>query len=134
MPGGKSNFTSNKILDAIYSGGAYVAPAILYCALFTVAPTGAGGGTEVVGGAYARVAVTNDATHFPAAVGQAKSNGTAIVFPAASAAWGTVVAAAFFDDPVAGNMISFGPLAAAQVVAIGNTFQIGVGAFTASEA
>jgi len=63
---GKSDYLENTILDLVYGGVAYTPPAILYVALFSVAPTDAGGGTELSGGGYARVAVPNDLTNFPA--------------------------------------------------------------------
>lgn len=55
-------------LDAVF-GSTVLGPATLYPALMTAAPTGPGGGTEFVtaGSSYARPAVTNNATNFPAA-------------------------------------------------------------------
>ena len=72
-------------------------------AAYTASPTDAGGGTEVTGGSYARVAYTNNATNFPAASGGAKSNGTLIAWAAATASWGTVVAVAGLDAASGGN-------------------------------
>jgi hypothetical protein len=86
--------------------GAGAVPATYYVAAYTVAPTGAGtggGGTEVTGGAYARVSVTNNTTNFPAPAAQAAASGTAITFPAASATWGTIVAIGLFDAASGGN-------------------------------
>ena len=37
--------------------------AAIYLALFTAMPSDSGGGTEVSGGSYARVAITNNATN-----------------------------------------------------------------------
>lgn len=109
MPG-KSDYLENRILDHILGGVASTPPATVYVALFTVTPTDAGGGTEVAGGAYARAAVTNNATNWPAASGGAKANGTAITFPAPTANWGVIVAFAIFDAATAGNMLYFGPI------------------------
>jgi hypothetical protein len=103
---GKSDYMENKVLDII-GGTTFSAPATIYVALYTAAPTDAGGGTEVSGGSYARVAVTNNATNWPAASAGAKSNGTDIVFPAPTANWGTIVAFALFDA-AAGNMLYWG--------------------------
>jgi len=100
MAGSKSDFLELKLLDHVLGNTAYTAPTIVYVALYTVAPTDAGGGTEVTGGAYARVAVTNNITNWPAAAGGLKSNGTEIVFPTATASWGTVVAFAVLDAPM----------------------------------
>ena len=53
-----TDFAENKVLDAVLRGQALGAPATLYVGLFTANPTDVGGGTEVTGGSYARVAVT----------------------------------------------------------------------------
>ena len=49
-----SNYLSNEILDHVFSGNAFTAPSNYYVALYTVAPTASGGGTEVTGGGYVR--------------------------------------------------------------------------------
>lgn len=108
MPGSKSDYLENKILDHVLGGGDYTRPATVYVGLFTTAPSDTGGGTEVSGGSYARVAVTNNATNFPAASSGSKSNGTAITFPAATANWGTVVAFGIFDASSGGNLLYWG--------------------------
>lgn len=113
---GKSDYLENKILDHMLGGPDYVRPATVYLALFTTAPTDAGGGVEVAGGSYARVSVVNNATNFPAAVGGTKSLATEESFPASTADWGTVVAMAIFDDPLAGNMLMWNNLVAPQAV------------------
>ena len=51
---GFSDYLEDKVLDHVFGGTAYTAPTTLYVALYTVAPTDTGGGTEVSGGAYAR--------------------------------------------------------------------------------
>jgi hypothetical protein len=103
---GKSDYMENKVLDII-GGTTFTAPADIYVALYTAAPSDSGGGTEVSGGSYARKQMTNNATNFPAASGGAKANGTDIVFAAPTANWGTIVAFALFDA-AAGNMLYWG--------------------------
>lgn len=101
----KSDYLESKVLDHLLGRTTYTAPATVYVALYTTAPTDAGGGTEVSGGGYARKAVTNDATNWPAASGGSKANGTAIAFPEATANWGTVVAWGLFDASSDGNLL-----------------------------
>ena len=118
-------------MNEVYGGVNYTPPATLYVALFTTAPDDAGaGGTEVSGGAYARVGVANNLTNWPApaagAAGQ-KSNGVAITFPQATAAWGTVVAWAVFDALTGGNMLDYAVLATSKTVQTGDTPVFGVG-------
>lgn len=130
----KTNFERNRQLDARYGDGAYPAkPATVYVALFTAAPSVAGGGTEVSGGDYARAAVTNDATNFPDAVAGVKSNAVAIPFPQAVALWGTVVAAGIFDAASGGNLLDFQLLTTPRTVNPGDTFGIAVGQFQFTE-
>ena len=57
---GFSDYLEDKVLDHVFGGTAYTAPATLYVALYTVAPDDTGGGTEVTttGTAYARQTAT----------------------------------------------------------------------------
>lgn len=103
----------NALLNATLRNLAYVPPATVYVALFTIAPTAGGGGTEVAGGAYARQPAT-----FAAPSGGQVANGADIVFPVATAAWGTIVAVAIFDAAAAGTMLYFGPLSANTAIGI----------------
>jgi hypothetical protein len=108
MPGSKSNYLENKLLDHVYGGPDYPRPATVYVALFTAAPTDSGGGTEVSGPGYARVGVTNNATNWPASSGGSKSNGTTITFPTATGAWGSVGSFATYDSESGGNLLHWG--------------------------
>lgn len=127
MPGSKSDYLENKILDHILGGPDYTRPATVHIALFTSAPNDAGGGTEVSGGDYARVAVTNNDTNWPAASSGAKSNGTDVTFPTATASWGTVVAFGIFDDPSAGNLLFWSTLTVNKAVSSGDTVKFATG-------
>lgn len=136
MAGSKSNYLELKALDGVLGGTNFVQPATVFCALFTVAPTSAGGGTEVSGGAYARVSITNNATNWPAATGGGpgtKGNGAAITFPTASAAWGTIVAWALFDASSAGNMLYWGTLNTPRPANVSDTPSFAPGALTITE-
>lgn len=133
MAGSKSDYLENQILDHVLGGGDYTRPATVYVALYTVAPTDAGGGTPVSGGSYARAAVTNNATNWPAASGGSKANGTAISFPAATANWGTVVAFGIFDAASGGNLLYWGTLSASKAVNNGETASFAPGALVISE-
>jgi len=127
MAGSMSDYLENEILDHILGGADYARPATVYVALYTVAPTDAGGGTEVTGGSYARVAVTNNATNWPAAASGAKANGTAFAFPTATASWGTVVAFGIFDAATVGNLLYWGDLTVSKVVGSGDTASFAIG-------
>lgn len=133
MAGSFSDFTEAKVLDHLFGATSYTPPTPLYFALFTAAPSDSGGGTEVTGGSYARVGVTNNTTNFPNASGTSptsKSNGTVITFPTASANWGTVVAFAIFDASSGGNLIAWADLTVNRTVNSGDTASFAVSALT----
>lgn len=124
MAGSFSDYLEAAVLNHVFGATSYSAPGTLYVALFTAAPSDSGGGTEVTGGSYARVAVTNNTTNFPNASGTSptsKSNGTTITFPTASASWGTVVAFGIFDASSSGNLICWADLTANKTIASGDT-------------
>jgi hypothetical protein len=133
---GKSNYLEGKVLDEVLGGVAFTAPATVYVGLYTAAPTDAGGGTEVTGGSYARAAVTNNATNWPAASGtpRVKANGTAITFPVPSANWGTVTHFGIFDAATTGNLLFWVALTASKVINNGDGApSFAVGALTVTE-
>jgi len=117
-----TDFMEDKIIDHMLRNQSYTPPTTVYVGLFTSAPSDAGGGTEVSGGAYARQAVT-----LSAASGGASSNSAEITFPQATADWGTVTHLALFDALSGGNMLMWTPLDASKEINNGDTFVIEVG-------
>ena len=121
---GFSDYLEDKVLDHVFGGNAYTAPSTLYVALYTVAPSDTGGGTEVSGGAYARqtaafsVSGTNPTT---------ASNTAAIEYPTATADYGTVVAVGVFDALTSGNLLAYANLTASKVVSSGDIFRFNTG-------
>lgn len=108
---GFSDALENALLNHIRPGGAtYTQPAAHFIALYTVAPTDAGGGTEVSGGSYARTAVT-----WGAASGGSMANSGPVSFPKATADWNSgnpMLAFAVFDASSGGNFLGWAPLSA----------------------
>lgn len=116
MPmGSKSDYLEAAVLN-ILGGTTPTVPATVYVALFTTLPSDSGGGVEVSGGGYARVAVTNNSTNFPAASGGSKSNGTLIDFGTATLDWGDVIGWGIFDAASSGNLLWWGQLQGARKV------------------
>jgi len=138
--GSKSDYMENKVLD-IVGGVTFTAPATLYVALYTTICTDASTGTtpapgvEVTGGSYARQAVTNNATNFPAASGGSKANGTAITWGTAPTAnWGVVVGFAIVDAASAGNILYWGAISPSKTINNGDPApSFGIGALTITE-
>lgn len=127
-----SDYLENELLDHWLGGAAFTAPATVYVALFTAAPSDSGGGTEVSGGSYARVAVTNNATEWPAASGGAKSNANTISFPTPTAGWGTATHFALYDASTSGNLLAWSALDASKTINSGDTVRFSAGALTAT--
>ena len=119
-----SDYLENKVLLHVFGGTAFTAPSTLHVALYTVAPSDTGGGTEVSGGAYARqtgtftVSGTNPTT---------ASNTAAIEYPTATADYGTVVAVGVLDASSGGNLLAYSTLDSSKVVSSGDVFRFNAG-------
>lgn len=127
------DYLEKKLLDHVLGGGDYTRPGTVYVGLSTSAPNDDGSGiTEPSGGAYARVAVTNNTTNWPVSTGNpsTKSNGTSVDFPQASGAWGTVTHFFIADASAAGNVLASGALAASKTVGANDTLSFAAGAIT----
>jgi len=122
-----SDYLETALLNHVCRGIAYSAPTSLYVALYTTAPTDAGGGTEVSGGGYARQQVTFGAP----SNGQVTTTAT-IEFPIATANWGTIVAIGVFDAETGGNLLFYGNLDASKQIFAGDQFRILAGNLTIS--
>lgn len=133
MAGSKSAYLENKALDTVLGGPTFTLPATVYVALSIAAFNKTTAGTEVSGGSYARAAVTNNSTNWPAAASSTKANATVITFPAASADWGTIVAFYIYDAASGGNMLYGADLSTSRFIANGDTASFAVSAITLIE-
>lgn len=120
MAGNLSNYLENKIIDHFLGTAAYTMPTTVYVALYTVAPTDAGGGTQVTGGSYARQVGT-----FSASSSGATSNTSNIDFTGMPAA--TTVAIGIFDAITSGNLLLYGTLTTNKTTDAGDTLRIATG-------
>lgn len=122
-----SDYLENKLVDQIFRGQAYTFPSTLYVGLLTATPSDTGGGTEVSGNAYARVAVTNSLANWAGTQGAATtvassgttgttSNNVAVTFPTPTATWGTVTAFGIWDASTAGNLLFYGTLTISKTI------------------
>lgn len=114
-----SNTYETNVLTWTFTTTAVTRPTSWTVALYTVAPSDTGGGTEVSGGSYARTAVTFTVTDDTA------SNSGVVEFPAATASWGTVVALAVFDN--SSNMVAWANLTTSRTIGSGDVFRIPAG-------
>lgn len=126
-----SDFLENKLIDWFFRGQALgvtgasatagTGPTTLYAALVTAASGDTGIGTEVTGGSYARVAITNSlanwagtqsagSTTASSGTSGTTSNNNAITFPAPTANWGVVVGMTLMDAVTGGNELVYSAL------------------------
>jgi hypothetical protein len=116
-----TNAFETETLEWLFTTTGVTRPTAWYVGLYTVAPTDAGGGTEVSGFDYARVSVTLSVT------GDTATNGSALEWATATGTWGTVVAVGVFDAASAGNLIAYGDLTTSKTITTGDVFRISIG-------
>lgn len=132
-----TDFLENKIIDWLFraqaigitgaSAAAGTGPTALFIGLFTAVPTDALAGTEVAGGAYARISVTSALAGWAGtqaaastlassgATGTTSNNGV-ITFPAPTANWGIVTSFGIFDALTVGNLLVYGTLTVTKTI------------------
>lgn len=147
-----SDFAENKLIDWFFRGqalgvtGASAAagtgPTTLYVGLLTAAPSDTGGGTEVSGNAYARVAVASNTTNWDNTQNlntTAVSSGTTgttrnsivITFPTPTpSGWGLVTHAAVFDASSGGNLLFWSALGTSKTINANDTVTFPVNSLT----
>lgn len=127
-----TNFAENKIIDGFLRGAAYT-PTNVYVGLLTAAPSDSAAGTEVSGGAYARVTVACNTTNWAgtqsagstaasSGTGGTTSNNVVITFPAPSGAnWGLCTHFGIYDASTSGNLLVYAALTVSKTVNDGDT-------------
>lgn len=123
MAGSLSTDLNNKLLDHVFKTASFTVPANIYIALYSVAPTAAGGGTELTGNGYARV----QANVWDAAASGATENSATATFPTATGDWLEAVAFGIFDAVTGGNFLAWGDLTTPKTVLNGDTAQFAAG-------
>lgn len=122
---GFSDYVENKVLDHVVGKTSFTMPTA-YIALFTAAPSDAGGGTECTGGSYARKVTAG--SDWTAASGGSTSNAAVIAFATPSGSWGTATHFALMDASTAGNQLGWAALTTPQAIGTGNTVSFAIGA------
>jgi hypothetical protein len=136
-----SDYLENKLVDQLFRGQTAPTTSTLHVALLTAAPSDSGGGTEVSGNAYARVAVASSLTNWAgtqsagsttasSGTGGQTSNNTVITFPTPTATWGTVTHFGIYDAATGGNLLFFGTLTIAKTINQSDTVSFPAGSLT----
>jgi len=116
-----SNTFETTTLQWLFTTTSVTRPTAWYLALYTVAPSDTGGGTECSGTSYARQSFTMTVS------GNTATNGANIEFPVAGSSWGTLVAGGVFDAATSGNLIAYGNLTTSKTIDTGDVFRIPAG-------
>jgi len=124
----KTDYLKDAFLDEALRGVAWTPPGAVFCLLYTMSPTAAGGGTEVVGGGYVRQAAT-----FGAPVDGVSSNTVAVIFPLATADWGDVVAYGIIDAATGGNLLYWADLTTTYPIFTSDQWKFPVGQLVVRE-
>lgn len=121
-----TDYTENLVLTWLFTGSSATRPTAWYVGLFTAAPSDTGGGTEVTGNAYARVATGTMSVSGTSPTNC--TNSSAIEFAAASGGnWGTITHVAIFDASTSGNMLGWAALTTSRTINDGDILRIPAG-------
>ena len=116
-----SNYLETEMLDHVFGGNAYTAPATLYLSLHTANPDEDGSGAEVSGGGYARQSMAMTVS------GNTASNDSAVEFPTATANYGTVSHVGVYDASSSGNLLCYASLTSSKTIETGDVFRVPAG-------
>jgi hypothetical protein len=119
-----SNFMETTVLEHFLDATSYGSPASVYVAIHNTDPTDADSGTEVTGGAYARVTMTGGWT----VAADNATNTAAVTFPTATdGTWGTADYFGIYDAISGSELLIHGALTAGKTIGDGDTFEFAIG-------
>jgi hypothetical protein len=104
-----SDYLENAVLNYVFRNTGTPTSTNVYLALYTAAPTDAGGGTEVTGAGYARQLTAFDIS------GSTITNTAAESFTASGGNFGAVVAIGIFDALTTGNFLAWDDITSATI-------------------
>ena len=116
-----SNAFETTTLEWLFTTTSVTRPTAWYLALYTVAPSEAGGGTECSGTSYARQSFTMSVS------GNQATNTANVEYPTAGSSWGTIVAVGVFTALTGGTLIAYGNLTASKTIATGDVLRVPAG-------
>lgn len=120
-----SNYLENAFLNHVLRNQSMTSPTTVYLALYTSDPTDADTGTEVSGGGYARQVIT-----FGAPSNGVTSNSATVLFPVATANWGTITHFGIRDASTGGNLLFYGQFDTAKTIQTGDQVIINISGIT----
>jgi hypothetical protein len=115
-----SDYAEAQICKWAFTDAAITRPTAWYLALFTTAPTDAGGGVEVSGAGYARGVVS----FAYVADGEARNVADPVEITATGGDFGSVVAVGIFDAVTGGNLWAHKTLSTPVTITNGQAFRV----------
>ncbi len=116
---------ANALLNHLCGKSAFAMPSSLWLALFTGAPSAAGGGTEAAFTGYARVELAGEDWEAPD--GGAVVNAGPIEFPIAGSGPTIITHWGLFTAATGGQLLEFGALTASATIAAGAALRFPAG-------
>lgn len=120
-----SDYLENALINTVLRNTQYTPPAKVYLALYTSNPTDANTGTEVSGGSYARREIS-----FAAPTNGGVANSAEILFPIATANWGTITHMGLTDALTGGNLLFYGAITTSKTISTNDQLKINAGDIT----
>jgi hypothetical protein len=115
-------YGENVALNALLGSSS---PATVYLCVYSAAPSSAGGGTEITN--LPRLAITNNATNFPAASSGAKTNGTDQTIGPASSACAEATHWGIHAHSSSDQLIWWGPMTTPRTCGVGDSIKFAAG-------
>ncbi len=125
----KTNYLEDALVNHVLRNTVMTSPSTVYLALFSGNPGEAGGGTELSGNGYARIAITFG-TPSPSGV---VNNTNTLTFSASGGAWLGIVAHAIMDAVSGGNMLYYETGVSGPTLADGESYEFGSGDIAVTE-
>jgi len=126
MASGSTNNLESRIINFFFRNDAGTDSGTTpYLALYSVAPGETGGGTELTGNGYARIAIT-----FGADTAGVSTNTNTLTFTAAGGAWSAIVGHGICDASTAGNVMMYEDSVAGPTLSDGDSYEFGAADIT----
>ena len=119
-----SDHAENLLLNYLMTADSVTRPTDWYVALYTGAPSDAGGGTELSGLGYTRQSIAFDTA---TGTGGTTDNSADVVFTASGGDWGTITHIGIHDAVSGGNLLWHGAMSTSKTVTDGDSLQFSAG-------
>jgi len=117
-----SNTFETHVLTYLFKTDSLTRPTQYHLALYTAAPSDAGGGTEVAGNGYTRKPVSWTVN------GNNASNTSAIEYPTCTGnPWGTITHIGVHSASSGGDLIVHSALTSSKLIAVGDVLRVNAG-------